>query len=129
MHLKPLLHFKGTVMDYTILINAQASLYWDALCEVYPKLCKYDAPYIDITGRYTASLARCAYWRNEIMVSRQRIEYNPSGMMGEVLMHELCHQVDHFLNNGCINGDGHGETWIAIMQSIGLEPKKSYFVG
>lgn len=103
-------------------LEAKTALLWDEFCEMYPQLCRFDAPKIVINGRFTRTAGCCEVERNVIHMGYKFFAKHSAVMFSVILPHELAHQVDYNLNGLPKNNRWHGKTWRKIMVEFGLEP-------
>ena len=109
----------------TQALNVQASTIWDSLCEMYPKLAKFDCPQIALNGRLYRTAGRCHQETNLIELGTKFFEtqQNYVTMFNVILPHEIIHQADFNLFGESEKICGHGRKWQEIMVQYGLEPE------
>ena len=109
------------------LIVAETAIIWDALCEMYPKLCKFNPPTIRLCGRLWRTAGMCHQETRTIQIGYKfflhSAEYRKQ-MFTVILPHEIIHQADFDLFGESEKICGHGKNWQKIMVQYGLEPNK-----
>ena len=111
--------------DLLSIIQNQANLIWDNLCEMYPRLTRYNPPIIKLNGRLYRTAGRCMQEDNIIELGTKFFEHSIEyrDIMTEVILpHEIIHQVDYNLFGLSEAKCGHGHNWKLIMSKYGLEP-------
>jgi predicted SprT family Zn-dependent metalloprotease len=116
-----------TRKDLLNIIQNQTNLIWDNLCELYPRLVKYNPPIIKLNGRLYRTAGRCLQEENIIELGTKffnhSIQYRD--IMTEVILpHEIIHQVDYNLFGESEAKCGHGKKWCEIMINYGLPAEK-----
>ena len=111
--------------DLLAILQNQTNIIWDNLCEMYPRLTKYNPPVIELNGRLYRTAGRCHQEDNIIQLGtkffQHSIEYRD--IMTEVILpHEIIHQADYNLFGESEAKCGHGKKWQEIMINYGLEP-------
>jgi predicted SprT family Zn-dependent metalloprotease len=112
---------KKTVLQ---ILNRQAGVIWDSLCEMYPDLTKYDCPKIQLNGRLWRTAGKCFQEDNFIELGTKFFNSakNRDIMVDVILPHEIIHQADWNLFGESEKICGHGKKWREIMVQYGLEP-------
>ena len=103
-------------------LEAELMLIWDAFCEIYPQLVKFDPPVIVLNGRFTRTAGCCEVEKNRIEIGTKFFPKFENEMISVILPHEVAHQVDFNLYGLPKNNRWHGKTWQKIMVNYGLEP-------
>jgi predicted SprT family Zn-dependent metalloprotease len=110
-------------------INEIAQSIWDAYCEIYPQLVKFDCPTIKLCNRLTKTIGKCYYWENRIHLGNKFFVRNRAIMLSDILPHEIAHQVSYCLYGAEKQGkECHGIEWQEIMLSYGLFPHVTYAI-
>lgn len=106
------------------MLNSQAVMVWDSLCEIYPDLTKFDCPKISLNGRFWRTAGICLQEENKIELGTKFFGSlkNRDIMLNVILPHEIIHQADFDLFGESEKNCGHGEKWCEIMVQYGLEP-------
>ena len=108
----------------TILLNNQTRIIWDNLCELYPRLTKYNPPIIKVNARLYRTAGRCHQEDNLVELGYLFFTYSPDyakNMTNIILPHEIIHQADYNLFGESEAKCGHGRKWREIMINYGLE--------
>jgi len=107
------------------LLIAETAIIWDSLCEIYPKLCKFNPPKIKLCGRLWRTAGFCLQDERFIKLGYKfflhSTEYQKQ-MVSQILPHEIIHQADFDLFGESEKNCGHGENWQNIMVQYGLKP-------
>lgn len=107
------------------LITAETATIWDSLCEMYPKLCKFNPPVILLCGRLWRTAGYCLQEERKIKLGYKfflhSAEYQKQ-MVSQILPHEIIHQADFDLFGESEKICGHGANWQKIMVEYGLKP-------
>jgi predicted SprT family Zn-dependent metalloprotease len=107
-------------------VNRIATLYWQALCRVEPKLIQYRRPQITLNNRFTRTAGCCIVLDNKIELGTKFFQYSAQfhhEMLHIILPHELCHQADYNLYGTPKGNRWHGKSWQNLMLGIGLAPE------
>lgn len=113
----------------TNILNNQTLIIWDNLCELYPRLSRYNPPIIEVNGRIYRTAGRCHQEDNIIQMGYKFFLYSPefaNNMTKIILPHEIIHQADYNLNGLSEAKCGHGIKWQEIMVNYGLSPDKHH---
>ena len=109
------------------LLIAETATIWDSLCEMYPKLCKFNPPVIQLDARLWRTAGMCHQDDNLIRLGYKfflhSAEYRKQ-MFTVILPHEIIHQADFDLFGESEKICGHGKKWHEIMVNYGLKPDK-----
>ena len=111
--------------DLLIILQNHTNVIWDSLCEMYPRLTKYNPPIIKLNGRLYRTAGRCQQEENIIELGTKFLEHSIEyrEIMTEVILpHEIIHQVDYNLFGESEAKCGHGHNWKLIMENYGLNP-------
>jgi predicted SprT family Zn-dependent metalloprotease len=111
----------------TKILNNQTLIIWDNLCELYPRLTRYNPPIIEINGRLYRTAGMCHQEDNIIELGYKFFVYSleyRDNMTDIILPHEIIHQADYNLFGLSERKCGHGEKWCEIMVNYGLSPNK-----
>jgi predicted SprT family Zn-dependent metalloprotease len=109
----------------TPLIQREAHMIWDALCEMYPRLAQFDCPTISLNSRLWKCAGRCFQDDNKIDLGFKFFKHSKKYaqyMLDVILPHEIIHQADFDLFGDSEKICGHGEKWQKIMLEYGLKP-------
>ena len=113
--------------ELTKLLNNQTLIIWDNLCELYPRLTRYNPPIIKVNGRLYRTAGRCHQEDNIIELGFKFFTYSLKYrdiMTDIILPHEIIHQADYNLFGLSEAKCGHGQKWQEIMINYGLSPDK-----
>ena len=111
----------------TKMLNNQTLIIWDNLCELYPRLTRYNPPIIKINGRLYRTAGRAFQEENIIELGYKFFLYSKeykNTMVNIILPHEIIHQADYNLFGLSEAKCGHGAKWHEIMINYGLSPDK-----
>ena len=107
------------------LLIAETATIWDSLCEMYPKLCKFNPPVIKLDARLWRTAGMCHQDDNLVRLGYKfflhSAEYRKQ-MFSIILPHEIIHQADYNLFGESEKICGHGKKWCEIMVQYGLKP-------
>ena len=109
------------------ILNNQTLIIWDNLCELYPRLTRYNPPIIKVNGRLYRTAGRCHQEDNIIELGFKFFTYSLKYrdiMTDIILPHEIIHQADYNLFGLSEAKCGHGQKWQEIMINYGLSPDK-----
>ena len=109
----------------TKLLNNQTQIIWDNLCELYPRLSRYNPPIIELNGRLWRVAGLAHQESNIIELGYKFFAYSPDyarNMTKVILPHEIIHQADYNLFGLSEAKCGHGKKWHEIMINYGLSP-------
>ena len=109
----------------TKLLNNQTLIIWDNLCEIHPRLTRYNPPIIKVNGRLYRTAGRCHQEDNIIELGFKFFTYSLKYrdiMTDIILPHEIIHQADYNLFGLSEAKCGHGKKWREIMINYGLSP-------
>ncbi len=106
------------------ILTREAAMIWDALCEMHPRLAKFDCPEIRLNGRLWRTAGKCYQEDNFIELGTKFFQSpkNRDTMLNVILPHEIIHQADFDLFGLSEKNCGHGVQWQKIMIQYGLEP-------
>ena len=109
------------------IVEKESAMVWDSLCEMYPKLCKFNPPVIVLCARLWRSAGMCHQDDRIVKLGYKFFlhssEYRKQ-MFSIILPHELIHQADFDLFGKSEKICGHGENWQKIMVEYGLKADK-----
>lgn len=106
------------------LIDREAAMVWDSLCEIYPALVGFDCPRITLNGRLWRNAGFCDQQKNVIELGYKFFKHSKkyaNYMIDVILPHEIIHQADFNLFGESEKICGHGEKWREIMVNYGLD--------
>lgn len=109
------------------IINDNAGIIWDNLCELYPRLLKYNPPVIILNNRLWRNAGLSHQESNIIELGYKFFIYSTDyyyEMINIILPHEIIHQADYNLFGLSEAKCGHGKKWREIMINYGLEDNK-----
>ena len=110
----------------TLLERETASI-WDSLCELQPKLCKFNPPVITLCARLYRTAGMCHQETRIVKLGYKFFlhsnEYQKQ-MFTVILPHEIIHQADFDLFGLSEKNCGHGKNWSNLMVQYGLKPDK-----
>ena len=107
------------------LINDNTGIIWDNLCELYPRLLKYNPPVIILNNRLWRNAGLSHQESNIIELGYKFFAYSPdyaNNMIKVILPHEIIHQADYNLFGLSEAKCGHGNNWKMLMLQYGLSP-------
>ena len=100
------------------LLVAETAMIWDALCEMYPKLCKFNPPVIKLDARLWRTAGMCHQDDRIVKIAYKFFLHSDNyckQMVSQILPHEIIHQADFDLFGESEKNCGHGENWQKIM--------------
>jgi predicted SprT family Zn-dependent metalloprotease len=106
------------------LLIAETAIIWDSLCEMYPKLCKFNPPEITLCGRLWRTAGMCFQETRTIKIGSKFFNHSElytKEMFSVILPHEIIHQADFDLFGLSEKKCGHGKKWQKIMIQYGLK--------
>ena len=107
------------------LLERETATIWDSLCEMYPKLCKFNPPVIRLCARLYRTAGMCHQEDRIVQIGYKfflhSAEYRKQ-MFTVILPHEIIHQADYDLFGESEKNHGHGVNWQKIMVQYGLKP-------
>lgn len=109
----------------TTLLSNQTRIIWDNLCELYPRLLKYNPPVIILNNRLWRNAGLSHQESNIIELGYKFFAYSPdyaNNMIKVILPHEIIHQADYNLFGLSEAKCGHGNNWKMLMLQYGLSP-------
>ena len=109
------------------LLIAETATVWDSLCEMYPKLCKFNPPVINLSARLYRTAGMCHQDDRIVKLGYKfflHSEQYCKQMFSTILPHEIIHQADFDLFGQSEKNCGHGKNWVKIMLQYGLKPDK-----
>lgn len=109
------------------MLNNQTVIIWDNLCELYPRLIRYNPPIIKLNGYLWRNAGLSLQEDNIIELGYKFFihskEYRDN-MINVILPHEIIHQADYNLFGLSEAKCGHGAKWCEIMINYGLPADK-----
>ncbi len=102
------------------LVTSEAETIWDAMCEIYPHLAKFNPPKIELNPYCWKTAGSCFQDQNRVSLSLKFFKYHFDTMIDVILPHEIAHQVDYNLFGESEKRCGHGKNWKMIMLAYGL---------
>jgi predicted SprT family Zn-dependent metalloprotease len=113
----------------TNILNNQTLIIWDNLCELYPRLTRYNPPIIELNGRLWRVAGLSHQESNIVELGYKFFLYSnqyQKQMFEIILPHEIIHQADYNLFGLSEAKCGHGKKWQEIMINYGLSPDKHH---
>jgi predicted SprT family Zn-dependent metalloprotease len=110
----------------TVLERETATI-WDSLCELQPKLCKFNPPVITLCARLWRSAGMCHQETRIVKLGYKFFLHSADyrkQMFTQILPHEIIHQADFDLFGESEKNCGHGRNWQNLMVQYGLAPEK-----
>ena len=107
------------------LLYNQTLIIWDNLCEIHPRLSRYNPPIIELNGRLWRVAGLAHQEDNLVELGYLFFTYSPEyakTMTNIILPHEIIHQADYNLFGLSEAKCGHGNKWREIMINYGLSP-------
>lgn len=96
---------------------------WNTLCELQPRLCKFDCPDVRLNGRMWRCAGQAFLESGYITISPKFYDAGFSTRMNKIILpHELIHMADWYLFGASEKKCGHGKNWVMLMIQYGLEP-------
>ena len=109
------------------IVEKESTMIWDSLCELHPKLCKFNPPVILLCARLWRSAGMCHQEERIVKLGYKFFlhssEYRKQ-MFSIILPHELIHQADFDLFGKSEKICGHGKNWQNLMVQYGLNADK-----
>jgi len=109
------------------LLVAETATIWDSLCELQPKLCKFNPPVILLCSRLWRTAGFCLQEERIVKLGYKFFLHSAQyqkQMVSQILPHEIIHQADFDLFGESEKNCGHGENWVNLMVQYGLKPDK-----
>lgn len=109
------------------LIERESVMIWDSLCEIHPRLVRFDMPKFKLNPYTWRTAGMCFQERNLIELGYKFFKSNTKNfdyMMQVILPHEIIHQADWNLFGESEKKCGHGANWRMIMLQYGLPADK-----
>jgi len=103
-------------------IQAEATKVWVRYSKIYTRLAMFEKPTIKLNGRLTKTAGRCFMETNYIDLGTKFFDKHYTQMIGDVLVHEIAHQIDYNLNGTPAGNRWHGKGWQTIMLDYGVSP-------
>ena len=103
--------------------NRQTDRVWGTLCELRPRLVRYNPPKIVLNGRLWRTAGRCFQDTRTVDLGVKFFEHSRSYgiiMLTVIVPHELIHQADFDLYGESEKTCGHGKNWRKLMLEYGL---------
>lgn len=100
---------------------------WDALCEIRPKLVRFNPPKIALNNRLWRTAGMTYQEKNIVELATKFFLFSAqyaNEMESVILPHEVIHQADYNLYGLSEKNCGHGENWQNLMVEYGLPAKK-----
>jgi predicted SprT family Zn-dependent metalloprotease len=95
---------------------------WSDLCEMYPRLVRFNPPKIILCNRLTRTAGKCYQHENRIHLGAKFFAKHSANMRLVILPHEIAHQADFNLFGESEKKCGHGRRWQEIMLQLDLAP-------
>ena len=100
---------------------------WDALCEIRPKLVRFNPPKIQLNNRLWRCAGMAYQDQNIVHLATKFFLFSAqyaNEMESTILPHEIIHQADFNLYGLSEKICGHGVNWQTLMVEYGLPAKK-----
>jgi predicted SprT family Zn-dependent metalloprotease len=107
------------------LLIAETAIIWDSLCELQPKLCKFNPPVILLCARLWRTAGFCLQEERIVKLGYKFFLHSDKyckEMVSQILPHEIIHQADFDLFGESEKNCGHGKNWQNLMVQYGLKP-------
>ena len=107
------------------LIEREAVMIWDTLCEIHPTLVAYDVPKFELNPYTWRTAGMCFQEENRIQLGYKFFKNGTkyfNYMIDVILPHEIIHQADWNLYGESEKKCGHGVNWRKLMLEYGLAP-------
>jgi len=109
------------------VLERETATVWDSLCELQPKLCKFNPPVITLCARLYRTAGMCHQDDRIVKLGYKFFLHSADyrkQMFTIILPHEIIHQADFDLFGISEKNCGHGENWCNLMVQYGLKPDK-----
>lgn len=113
--------------ELEIFTNQYAYMVWANLCELRPKLVRFDPPKITLNARLWRTAGRCYQTTRNIDLGFKFFLYSKAyanTMRDVIIPHEIIHQADFDLYGDSEKKCGHGAQWAKLMVEYGLAANK-----
>ena len=104
------------------IVQIEAGKIWVRYTKIYSGLARFEKPTIKLNGRLTKTAGRCFMESNYIDLGTKFMLAHYDRMIGEIMVHEIAHQVDYNLNGVPEGNRWHGRNWQKIMLAYGVDP-------
>lgn len=104
------------------IVQHEAGKIWVRYTKLYSGLLNFSMPEIKLNGRLTKTAGRCFMESNFIDLGTKFFDKHHRRMLGEILVHEIAHQIDYNLNGIPAGNRWHGRNWQKIMLAYGVDP-------
>lgn len=105
------------------VVNKQRDRVWSQLCEIRPRLIRFDPPVIKLNGRFWRTAGCCFQETRTIELGVKFFEHSRKYgiiMLTVIVPHEIIHQADYDLYGESEKKCGHGKNWRKLMIEYGL---------
>jgi predicted SprT family Zn-dependent metalloprotease len=112
--------------ELTLDLERRTARIWGELCELRPRLVRFDQPKIILDSRFWRVAGQCHQDQNKIRIALnffRFVEFRAT-MRAVILPHEIIHQADYNLYGESEKICGHGENWQKLMVEYGLPANK-----
>lgn len=107
----------------TLNLERRTARVWGELCELRPRLVRFNEPKIVLNARLWRTAGRCFQATRYIDMGLKFIEHSTHFrviMLTVILPHEIIHQADYDLYGDSEKKCGHGAQWQKLMVEYGL---------
>ncbi len=105
-------------------LNLRALNIWDELCEIHPRLCRFNCPEVKLNGRMWRCAGQAFQKEGYITLSTKFYNAGFSTRMNKIILpHEIIHMADYYLFGDSNKKCGHGDNWMMLMVQYGLDPE------
>ena len=110
----------------TLELNRRTARVWGELCELRPRLVRFDQPRIILDARFWRTAGQCHQHENIVRMGVNFFQFPQfrATMRAVILPHELIHQADFNLYGESEKICGHGVQWQKLMVEYGLPANK-----
>lgn len=117
----------------TVSLTRQTEKIWDTLCEIRPKLVRFNPPKIELNNRLWRCAGMAYQEKNVVNLATKFFLFSAqyaNQMESVILPHEIIHIADYKLYGLSEKKCGHGENWRTLMLEYGLpdNPFHSMFI-
>lgn len=111
----------------TLQLERRAALIWGDLCELRPRLVRFNEPKITLNNRLWRVAGYCLQEENKVELGSKFLWFSLATrktMLSVILPHEIIHQADYNLYGVSEKSCGHGKNWAKLMLEYGLPANK-----
>ncbi len=108
-------------------LESLAGMDWAVLCEMYPRLVRFNPPKVYLNNRFTRTAGVCYCDTGRIELGTKFLTHSKQyqqTMYRVILPHEIIHYADFILHGKPEKLCGHGKMWTKMMLEYGLPADK-----